>query len=199
MIRSRCDRVILLGHDDEEAERGSLHAYARTLPAEATGQATVRVDEDVLRERRAGQTSGFVRADRHVSGGPALPQCSTGAAGGTAREAWGTRQRAVVRVDRPHLGTGPAPGLRGGGMAAAHEPSDSHSGRHAPGEELVRMAVGGGGISQSAEDRLRDRETANAGRITSRTRHRGRQRGGPAAAATARSCASSGRPHPPCR
>ncbi len=58
VIRSRCDRVILLGHDDEAAERSSLHAYARTLPAEATSRATVRVDEDVLRERRAAKRQG---------------------------------------------------------------------------------------------------------------------------------------------
>ena len=58
VIRSRCDRVMLLGHNDEEAERSSLHAYARTLPAEATSRATVRVDEDVLRERRAAKRQG---------------------------------------------------------------------------------------------------------------------------------------------
>jgi len=58
VIRSRTDRVILLGHDDEAPERSSLHAYARTLPAEATSRATVRVDEDVLRKRRAAKRRG---------------------------------------------------------------------------------------------------------------------------------------------
>jgi hypothetical protein len=58
VIRSRTDRVILLGHDDDAPERSSLHAYARTLPAEATSRATVRVDEDVLRERRAAKRQG---------------------------------------------------------------------------------------------------------------------------------------------
>ena len=58
VIRSRTDRVILLGHDEQEANRGSLHVYARTLPAAATGQATVRVDPDVLKERRQAKRQG---------------------------------------------------------------------------------------------------------------------------------------------
>lgn len=58
VIRSRCDRVILLGHEEKEANRGSLHVYARTLPAAATGRATVRVDPDVLQERRQAKRQG---------------------------------------------------------------------------------------------------------------------------------------------
>jgi hypothetical protein len=58
VIRSRSDRVILLGHDAKEAQRSSLHVYARTLPAAATGKVTVRVDPDVLQERRAAKRQG---------------------------------------------------------------------------------------------------------------------------------------------
>jgi hypothetical protein len=58
VIRSCTNRVILLGHEGEHAERNTLHAYARTLPSEATGQATVRVDPDVLRERREAKRQG---------------------------------------------------------------------------------------------------------------------------------------------
>ncbi|MCU0983201.1 MAG: IS4 family transposase [Pirellulaceae bacterium] len=58
VIRSRTNRVILLGHEGEHAERNTLHDYARTLPSEATGQATVRVAPDVLRERREAKRQG---------------------------------------------------------------------------------------------------------------------------------------------
>jgi hypothetical protein len=58
VVRSCNERVILLGHDGKTTQGSALHAYARTLPAEATGRATVRVDEDVLRERRAAKRAG---------------------------------------------------------------------------------------------------------------------------------------------
>ena len=88
VIRSRTDRVILLGHDDEEADRSSLHAYARTLPAEATSRATVRVDEDVLRKRRA--------AKRRGSSAPIA----------TYREARLCLSAAPVRLVAPHVKRG---------------------------------------------------------------------------------------------
>jgi len=88
VIRSCYDRVILLGHEGDKGKRSSLHAYARTLPSEATGQATVRVDADVLRERRA--------AKRQGSGEPIA----------TYREARLCLSAAPVRLVAPHVKRG---------------------------------------------------------------------------------------------
>ena len=58
VVRSCHERVMLPGHVDDEAERCSLHAYARTLPAQATSKATVRLDPDVLKQRRQAKREG---------------------------------------------------------------------------------------------------------------------------------------------
>ena len=58
VVRSCHERVMLPGHLDDDAERCSLHAYARTLPAQSTSTATVRLDPDVLKQRRQAKREG---------------------------------------------------------------------------------------------------------------------------------------------
>ncbi len=79
---------MLPGHLDDDAERCSLHTYARTLPAQATSTATVRLDPDVLQQRR--------QAKREGSTEPI----------GTYREAQLCLVAAPVRLVAPHVRRG---------------------------------------------------------------------------------------------
>jgi hypothetical protein len=88
VVRSCCDRVMLPGHLGEDAKRGSLHAYARTLPAQATSTATVRLDLEVLQQRR--------QAKREGSTAPIA----------TYREAQLCLSAAPVRLVAPHVRRG---------------------------------------------------------------------------------------------
>jgi hypothetical protein len=88
VVRSCHDRVMLPGHVDDESERSSLHAYARTLPAQATSRATVRLDLEVLEQRR--------QAKREGSTAPIA----------TYREAQLCLSAAPVRLVAPHVRRG---------------------------------------------------------------------------------------------
>jgi hypothetical protein len=88
VVRSCHDRVILPGHLGDDAERCSLHVHARTLPARATSTATVRLDDEELKQRR--------RAKREGSTEPIA----------TYREARLCMSAAPVRLVAPHVRRG---------------------------------------------------------------------------------------------
>jgi len=67
VVRSCYDRVMLPGHVGDAAEHGSLHAYARTLPAQATSTATVRLDREVLAQRRQAKREGSTESIQVLS------------------------------------------------------------------------------------------------------------------------------------
>ena len=108
VIRSARDRKMLIGHANPATTSSplqDLHRYARTLPALATSEATARVDECVLEERRKAQQQGstkpidgYRQASLKISAGPVMlmaPRNRRGEHGKGPLSVW------IVRVWEP--------------------------------------------------------------------------------------------------